>query len=666
MSEQSAEHPGIEARPRLSEGWLAAALQALPLGIVLGIVAFMIEREGGFALTVWSPIALLVLGVVATTVFSAGHVFATAPRTVVGAVACLAAFGIWSFLTIVWAGVRGDAWDGSNRTVLYVLVFALVASWPASARAVWPLLLSAGLLVAIEGLVTIEQTIHAADPTQFLIGSRLSEPLGYPSATAALFMTMGWLMIGLASRTWIPIPARGLAFGLAMFFAVLNLLGESRGSVFTLPLVAAVYFIFVPGRLRSLAALGLVAVGMAAVTRPVVDVFSGDADHIQRTLRHAIDLALVWSVAVTATGCVFAAIDSRLTVPPRITRIAALAVVSAALVGGIGAIAIVQPWHRAATAWHSIKYAGEPAGTASHFGGLGSNRYDFWRVALIEFKHHPVQGIGPNNFQVPYLELRRSSEEPIYPHSLALGLLSQTGLIGTALFTGFLALTVLVVTRIPAGRERELAGVLIAGASVWLLHGMVDWLWEMPVLSVFGMALLGAACALAPRRAAVERRHTRRWRLAIAAGAAAATAVGATTIVLPWFAERDVQRAITTWPSDSATAFSLLQRAHDLNPLSNKPDVLAGAIADRLHRYEVMRTRYRIAVERSPDDWYANLELGIAASLTGQRALAGTSLEKAVALNPREPIARNVLEAFSAGRRINSDAVDRAFAGQTP
>ena len=151
MSEQFAEHPGIDARPRLSEGWLEAVAQALPLGIVLGIVAFMIEREGGFALTVWSPIALLLLGVVATTVFSAGHVLAAGSRTTFGAIGCLAAFTLWSFLTIVWSGVRGDAWDGSNRTLLYVLVFALVASWPATARAVWPLLLLAGLLVAIEG-----------------------------------------------------------------------------------------------------------------------------------------------------------------------------------------------------------------------------------------------------------------------------------------------------------------------------------------------------------------------------------------------------------------------------------------------------------------------------------------------------------------------------------
>ncbi len=665
MSEQSVDQLAIDARPRLSDHRVEAALQALPLGIVLGIVAFMVEREGGFALTVWSPITLLLLGVVATTVFSAGRVLRTGSRAAFGAVASLGAFTLWSYLTISWSGVRGDAWDGSNRTLLYVLVFALVASWPASARAVWPILLAAGLLVAVEGLVTIEQTIHAADPTQFLIGSRLSEPLGYPSATAALFMTMAWLMIGLASRTWVPVAARGLACGLALFFAVLNLLGESRGSVFTLPLVAAAYFLFVPGRLRSLAVIGLVGLGMAPVARPVLDVFSGDADHVQATLRHALTLALVWSVVVAVAGCVVAAIDSRLTVPPRFTRLAAIAVVSVALVGGLGALAVVQPWHRAVTAWHSFKYAGEPTGTASHFGGLGSNRYDFWRVALIEFEHHPVQGIGPNNFQVPYLELRRSGEEPIYPHSLLLGLLSQTGLIGTALFAGFLGLTVLVVLRIPAGRERELAGVLVAAASVWLLHGLVDWLWEMPVLSVLGMALLGAACALAPRAALPARVPSRHWRLALAAGTAAATVVAAVTIVLPWFAERDAQRAIATWPTDSATAFSLLTRAHDLNPLSNKPDVLAGAIADRLNRYELMRTRYQTAVERSPDDWYANLELGIAASLTGRQTLASTSLRRAVELNPGEPIARRVLATFTAGKKLDSAAINREFAAET-
>ena len=336
------------------------------------------------------------------------------------------------------------------------------------------------------------------------------------------------------------------------------------------------------------------------------------------------------------------------------------------MIGGVGALAIVQPWHRAETAWHSFKYAGEPTGTASHFGGLGSNRYDFWRVALIEFKHHPVQGIGPNNFQVPYLELRRSGEEPIYPHSLALGLLSQTGLIGTALFAGFLALTVLVVLRIPAGRERELAGVLVAAASVWLLHGLVDWLWEMPVLSVLGMGLLGAACALAPRRVPAARLPAGRWRLGIAGGAAAATVVAAAAIVLPWFAERDTQRAIATWPSDSAAAFSLLQRGP--RPESGEQQARRARRSDRRPSAPLRADANAVPERRRAQPRrLVRQPRARHRSLPDRAAGAGRELarSRAVSLNPREPIARQVLASFSAGRKIDSDAVNRAFAGQT-
>ena len=241
---------------------------------------------------------------------------------------------------------------------------------------------------------------------------------------------------------------------------------------------------------------------------------------------------------------------------------AAIAVASIALIGGIGALAIVQPWHRAETAWHSFKYAGEPTGAASHFGGLGSNRYDFWRVALIEFKHHPVQGIGPNNFQVPYLQLRRSGEEPIYPHSLALGLLSQTGLIGTG-----------ALRRLPRADRARRAANPSRPRTRACRRARRGRLGVAPAWA--GRLALGDAgperARHGPARCGLRARSEARpggatagwaWRLGIAGGAAAATVVAAAAIVFPWFAERDAQQAIATWPSDSAAAFSLLQRAH--------------------------------------------------------------------------------------------------------
>jgi O-antigen ligase/polysaccharide polymerase Wzy-like membrane protein len=647
---------------RLEGERVPAFVQALPLVLVLVIASFMVERDGGFAITIWSPVAILVVGLVALVTFSVGPSFLTFSRAKITAAACLAAFTIWSYCTIAWAAVRGDAWNGSNRTVLYLAVFSLLAFWQVRARAIWPALLGAGVVIAGEGVYTVERAIHASDPNQYIIGSRLSEPLGYPNATAALYMTIALLMFGLASRPWLPAPARGLALGLAGLCGVLNILGESRGSLFTLPIVVVVYFVLVPGRLRSTAMLGLLALALLPLARPVAHVYGGDADRIQQELRHAINLTFVACAALVAAGWLFAVADNHIHVSPRVARIAGAATVTAVALALVGATIALRPWTHAEPAWHSFRHQLAPSSTATHFGSLGSNRYDFWRVGLIEFKRHPIQGIGADNFLVPYLQQRRSGEEPIYPHSLAIDLLSQTGIVGAALFLGFLAAVAVAAVRIPKGYERELAGVCLAGGSVWLVHGTVDWLWEMPVLSVLGMALLGTASGLAPGQPMVLVATWSRARHAAAVtGAAAIALVAVASVSLPWLSERFVQRAVGALPGNPQTAFDLLDRARTLDPLSNRADVLAGALAGRLHRYDLMRRHYQNAVERSPDDWYANLELGIAASLTGHRVLAQSALDRAARLNPGEPIVRRVVETFRSGHRIDSDAVDRAI-----
>jgi hypothetical protein len=283
-------------------------------------------------------------------------------------------------------------------------------------------------------------------------------------------------------------------------------------------------------------------------------------------------------------------------------------------------------------------------------------------VGLLEFERHPVDGIGTDNFLVPYLQARRSSEEPIYPHSLAIDLLSQTGVVGTGLFASFLVLVVIVAVRIPAGSNRELAGVLVAGASVLVFHGLVDWLWEMPVLGVLEAALLGGACGLAPR---APPRAPVRGRVGVAARSAVILVGGlalAASLAFPWFAVRDVQKATALWRRSPDAAFSLLHQASTLNPLDDNADVVAGVIASRLHRYDLMRRRFGAAVARSHDDWYANLELGIAASLTEHPRQARAALARARQLNPAEPIVMRVVRTFEQGHRIDSDAIDRAFA----
>ena len=54
--------------------------------------------------------------------------------------------------------------------------------------------------------------------------------------------------------------------------------------------------------------------------------------------------------------------------------------------------------------------------TSTHLLTLGSNRYDFWRVAIHQFREHPVGGIGARGFRVAYLGARRSPETPARAH----------------------------------------------------------------------------------------------------------------------------------------------------------------------------------------------------------------------------------------------------------
>src|SRR5207253_8599445 len=80
----------------------------------------------------------------------------------------------------------------------------------------------------------------------------------------------------------------------------------------------------------------------------------------------------------------------------RILSFAALLALVAALAGGAGAFAatVDRPGHFLADKWRSFKTLPSTRQGSSHLFSLGSNRYDFWRVALHTFEHHPLAGVG--------------------------------------------------------------------------------------------------------------------------------------------------------------------------------------------------------------------------------------------------------------------------------
>jgi O-antigen ligase len=80
-------------------------------------------------------------------------------------------------------------------------------------------------------------------------------------------------------------------------------------------------------------------------------------------------------------------------------------VVAVGVAGALAGLAVAgNPVDRLDDAWHSFKggYATD-ASQSRLVSGLGSNRYDFYRVALDQFRGHPVAGVGADNFFQDYL-----------------------------------------------------------------------------------------------------------------------------------------------------------------------------------------------------------------------------------------------------------------------
>ena len=175
----------------------------------------------------------------------------------------------------------------------------------------------------------------------------------------------------------------------------------------------------------------------------------------------------------------------------------ATAVLVALLAAGWAAAG--DPLARARHAWDTFKSPsgyGANSSTGSRLtGGLGSNRYDFYRVALDEFAVHPVGGIGADNYAEQYLAHGRSDETPRYPHSVELRTLAETGIAGALLALLGLGAALVACWRALARSPDLLARAVAAAAAA----GFVYWVRPRLVRLVLGVRGPGGVSVRAAR-----------------------------------------------------------------------------------------------------------------------------------------------------------------------
>jgi hypothetical protein len=636
---------------------MLTAATALPPLATFAICLALISANGGIEPTTWLPAALLQLALF-VVVASAGSGI-TAPRGTLVAIGVLGALTLWSYGSIAWADVRAPAWDGANLTAFYLLAFAALALWPIRPSAAAAVLTAfAGGLVVL-GAIVLREGAVAADPAAAVIyARRLSEPLGYPNATAVVFGMGAWLMLALSTQSWLGRWWRALAVGFAVVLAQVDFLAQSRGAVYTTPIVLVVYFALARHRYRAAVPIAILALVSAPAVPTLLDVYNSDGSAEQRDAITAAGgaIAVCALLAALAAALVLPWLDGIPEPGASARRRLRVALLGAAATLVVLVLALASPAARVDRSWEQFKSGGDPVG-GSRFSALGSGRYDMWRVGLRQFERHPVQGIGVDNFAVPYLQERTRREQPAYPHSLVVKMLSQLGIVGSLLLAAF----VVLAFRWSLGPDTPARGVAAAATvpfAAWFLHATVDWLWEIPACGLTAFALLGVAAGLRnDRRGRVVLRRPRLHRVSLVT-AVVGVVIVASSLALPWLAARYEVRAADTWLSEPAVAHAELERAAALNPVSDRPYVLSGAMASRRGDYALMRSSFERALERNPLNWYSHLELALALSQTGETKAAARHAEQAVDLNPRERIVRLVQSSLAAGRSIDPALID--------
>jgi hypothetical protein len=646
----------VMARRRLGT---LAAVPPLPGMAAVALLLVWAYHDGGYDAGTWYWGALVVLALVAIALISPRRPSLSAPVKL-----ALLAFSLyvgWSYLSIAWARSAGDALQGSNRALLFLLIFALFSllDWRSEA-ALWTLVVYVIGLGVIEGAVLI-RLATAPDAFAMFSGARLVTPTGYYNATAALFTISALLAIALSVRRELPLLLRGLTLAIGCGGLQLAVLAQSRGWLFTLPAVAVIAALVVRERLRVAVAAAVAVVATLAVLRPLLHVFKilDTPRNPDPVFRHAGKVGLIACGAVFVVGVGLAAWDRRARVPSlsrRVQRVlgavVAAAAIAAAIAGGVVATH-GHPFRFVSRQWSGFTNVNGSGDTGSHFSQVGTSRYDFWRVSLYAVGAHPLQGLGQDNFSEYYVTRRHTSEEPTWTHSIELRLLVHTGIVGFLLFTAFIVAAVLAAlrTRRTGGLAGALAGAAMLPLVVWLVHGSVDWFWEMPALSGPALAFLGLAGALAPRGAvdpapAAARRPLPRS--AVLAGTGVAVLAGTVVLGFPYLSVTRVSNANHISARSSAQALRDAATAADLNPLSAEPGRVGGTIALRTGRPLEAQQRFEQAIARDPGGWYAWFGAGLAASALGENIRAQRAFKVAASINDRQ---RAVTEALA---RVNT------------
>jgi hypothetical protein len=621
--------------------------------LCFGLVVYLGLNGGGYDPLVHDPV-----GIAAWWVGLIGVAIGALPRERLPGIAwlalgLLAAFLLWSALSLIWTESPWRTWADVARLTGYLGIFALAVFGRAGGEG--DRLLGAVLAgIATVAAVALLSRLHpswfpeAGQTVAFIADSRerLSYPINYWNGLGALIAMAVPLVLHLASSSR-SLPLRALAAAslpalvLTIFFTL------SRGSIAAACLAVAVFMAISSDRLPKLATLLLGGAGGALL----IAVADGK-DALQHGLSNDVAAsqgdAMLWVVLVVCAlaGLLQLAVSLALAEGrhPRWTRVgrvpAVAATVAAAVLVLTAAVAVDAPG-RAADGWSEFKEGGGPgSGTARLNSAAGQSRYQFWRAALHQNETEPLTGTGSGTFELWWARNATTDESVRDTHSLYMQTLGELGIVGLVLLLAFLVTVFFAGARAAVGvsaRRRSTIAAATAAAVAFCLTAAVDWMWQIPVLAV--VLLLVAAVLVTGDGATAQAARMGALPAASRIAFAAAAAAAIVAIAIPLAATRLLRESeADARDGNLPAALQAARTARNVMPAAAAPRLQEALVLEAQGRLGPAARAARAAASREETNWRNWLVLSRIEAENGEAAAAVRDYREARSLNPRSSL----------------------------
>ena len=611
---------------------------AVLVAIVL-LASWMGDASGGYFVGDWAPV-VFVVAAVAAVASMAGVLRGPGSTWGTIALALLAAYAVWTALSISWSPNRGDAWVGTGQTLLYLLTFGFAAALLAKgASRRW--VLAASVLgpsaVAALTLAALVPRIGEMFESDRLVGS-----VGYYNGEAAFLLVPFWVAVYLGGTPSTNPLVRGLVLAGAALCLEVATLTQSRGALVAMAVSLPVFFLLSGQRLRGLLALAPVAAALYFAFPNLNEVYlaflnDGDpAGALERVV------PVVWATAggTGLYGLLWGLVDGFWKPPAWAVRAAGgliLAVLLVLLVLGGTAFGerYGNPVAYASEKWEAFKTDDTTGREQSRYlSASGSGRYTLWQVAWKDFVSHPVLGVGTHNYEATYYRLReRSAGYVRQPHMLPLEVLAERGLVGGVLFFGFLAVSLGAGLRQRFWRlnaeGKAMVGAVVSAIAYWFVHSGAEWFWQMPAVTLPAVVYLAVLAAPWQR---VEG-SVSGWPLRL--GVAAGAVVVASSVVPLYVADHYLQQSYAAGSPTEGLAH--VERAQAFNPANAELPLWEAELAFLNGDLARAEAAYRRGIQLNPDHYAPYALLAAQYDETGQREEASTMYGEALSRNPLSP-----------------------------